>query len=170
GVNPENGDIYWTVDGGGNSTPAVSGNIAIVHGDQKANGLLAYEVSLTGAKKIWSHEFEGRGSASPIVHEGSVYLIGGERAACCDLKTGKIHWEEHLKAEISSPILTHGKLIALTNNGGFLSILSGDPDAYQLLHKSRFKAARCPSPALADGRLYIRNRESIACFDLRSDP
>ena len=41
------------------------------------------------------------------------------------------------------------------------------PDEYRELAKCRMRAARCPSPAISKGRLFLRMRDRVASFDLR---
>ncbi len=70
-------------------------------------------------------------------------------------------------AEISSPVLVDGKILAAGGSGTLLMI-AASPDKYMLLAKAPLKLAPCASPCIADGKIYLRLEKSIACFDLRA--
>jgi hypothetical protein len=84
-----------------------------------------------------------------------------------NLETGEVKWKETANSTITSPLLADGKLIVFENNGSHVSITSADPAAYQQFARVRIDAMGCTSPALGNGRLVVRQREKLACFDLR---
>ena len=96
-------------------------------------------------------------SASPVIHEGHVYFIGGGRARCVVLASGKVKWEKRLSgnATLSSPVLADGKLFAVA--APRLYVIKADPEKYQLLGKVKLGLAKWTSPAIADGR-HVRAR------------
>lgn len=53
------------------------------------------------------------------------------------------------------------------NNGTHLSIIKADPAGYQQLGRAKAEEMGCTSPALSNGRLIVRQKEKLACFDLR---
>jgi len=96
------------------------------------------------------------------VHGGLIYLAGSERFGCYDLRSGKVHWEEKARAEITSPILVDGKIVCITGNGGFLNLVEATTQEFRKLSKVRLRATRCPSPAFSDGRLFLKKKDHIA--------
>jgi hypothetical protein len=63
-----------------------------------------------------------------------------------------------------------GKFLVVEQNGSFLRLIKADPTSYQLLGRSKIGAMWCPTPAPNDGRLIVRKKNSVACFDLRAQP
>lgn len=168
-VDPKTGKCQWTAPGGGSSTVAVSGNLMVVFSGRREVGLTAYKLSVESAEPAWKYEFTDRAS-SPIIYEKHVYAIGGRgngRVMCLSLEAGKLMWEKRVgNTEIASPILVDGKLIAVTGYGDGLLLLKATPTEYTELAKTRASMAPCTSPAFADGKLYLRLKSSVACYDL----
>ena len=94
--------------------------------------------------------------------------MGGGRHLCASLKDGGTRWSEQVNCELSSPILAGNRLLVLERNGGYLAMVRADSTSYQPLGKARVQAMRASSPALADGRIYVRNKDKVICYDLRA--
>ena len=47
-----------------------------------------------------------------------------------------------------------------------LLMIDATPTKYDELAKARMKALWCPSPAYAEGRLFVRTDEGVTCYDL----
>ena len=62
-----------------------------------------------------------------------------------------------------------GKLLVLENNGTHLRMVKADPSGYQQLGRAKADAMGCTSPALSNGRMVIRNKEKLICYDLRPE-
>ena len=166
---PKTGKILWSVPGGGWSTPAASDDHLVVFTNHKRTGVVAYKLSPTQPEKLWQLEGEDRG-ASPVIHKDHAYVFGGRykaRARCIELATGKLKWEEKLPTtELASPAVADGKLFVAVSRS-FMYMIAANPEAYTLLGKARMPVVGCTSPALVDGRAYLRLRNGVACYDLR---
>ncbi len=169
GLDPATGEKLWSVEGGGQSTPVTAGDWVVFYSGADGVGLRAAKYQKEGPPQTaWSHFWVTRRySGSPIIHEGHVYLYCGEKHQCVVLETGEVKWKETASSTITSPLLADGKIIVYENNGSHVSITSADPAAYQQFARVRIDGMGCTSPALANGRLVIRQREKLACFDLR---
>lgn len=172
GIDPNTGHIVWSVEGGGQSTPVTSGDWLVFYSGADGVGLRAAKYQKDAAPKTeWSHFWVTRRySGSPIIHEGHVYLTCGEKHQCVNLETGEVRWQQTASSTITSPILADGKIIVLENNGSHVSLTRADPAAHAQLARVRIDAMGCTSPALANGRLIVRQKEKLACFDLRPAP
>jgi len=166
-VDPKEGRLLWTVLGGGWSTVAIEGDIMALFSRRREVGLSAFKLAEKGAKGLWNYSLTDRG-ASPVVHNGHVYAIGGKgraRAVCIDVATGRARWDERVRGtEISSPILADGKLIAVV--GTTLQMTSVTPDRYTHLGTANLNVEPCTSPAMVNGKLYLRRKDGIACYEL----
>ena len=168
-LDPETGEVLWTAQGGGESTPVVVGDWLVAYSRQEKIGLAGYELSSEGAEMVWHHALEARRTQStPVIFKGYVYFAGGENQMCVDLATGKVKWHEKRKCTISSPLIADGKFILLEKNGSDLVMLKASPEAHQELVKTRVKAMWCPSPVVSDGRLFVRKSNGVACYNLAS--
>lgn len=160
------GEIAWEAPGGGNSTPVVQGDTMVVFSGNGKVGVTAYRLSLEKAEKVWTIEgFTDRG-ASPLVHEGRAYAVGGHGVLCIDLESGKELWREKPgTGEISSPILADGKILAYAGGGGVV-MLKANPTGCTAVAKAKLGMVECTSPAFFDGKLVVRGGEALHCFDL----
>lgn len=170
GLSPADGKVQWTVEGGGQSTPVTQGDWLVVYSGAKDVGLRAYQyVKEAAPKAAWSHFWVTmRYSGSPIIHEGHVYLTCGGKHQCVELASGKVTWlENEVNSTITSPIIADGKLIVYENNGSHLRVVKAVPGAYQQLARVKVEGMGCSSPALSHGKLIVRQREKLVCFDMR---
>jgi len=163
------GEFLWKAPGGGQATPVVSNDVLVLV-SYKQKAILAYDLAKDAEpKQRWSISLEAkRHAASPIAHDGLFYLMGGGRHLCVALKDGGTRWSEQVNCELSSPILAGNRLLVLERNGGYLAMVRTDSASYQPLGKARVQAMRASSPALADGRIYVRMKDKVACYDLRA--
>lgn len=96
------------------------------------------------------------------------------RMECVDLKTGKSVWKDDRRprrdeAFGQGQLLRADDLILVLTEFGELVLVEATPAAFREL--GRISAlTKGPktwnTPALADGRIYVRNEEEMACFDL----
>jgi len=87
------------------------------------------------------------------------------KALCAEAKTGKVIWEERLPGagEVSaSPVMVDGKIYSIHERGR-VSVFEAKPK-FKLLADNDLKEDVYASPAVADGRLYIRGVNTLFCF------
>ncbi|MFO1440929.1 MAG: PQQ-binding-like beta-propeller repeat protein [Verrucomicrobiaceae bacterium] len=170
GLNPENGDLLWTAEGGSQSTPVASGDWLVLYSGTEGVGLRAYQMQADGKPKAaWSKFWMTRRyTGSPIIHEGNVYLCCGEKHQCIDLATGTEKWVvNEVSSTITSPLLADGKLLVYENNGTHVRMVKATNSAYEQLGRAKTDALGCSSPAIANGKLIVRQKDKLVCFDLR---
>ena len=169
GLDPTDGAVKWTTEGGGQSTPVASGDWLVIYSGTKDVGLRAYKADAEGKPKTaWSRFWlTRRYTGSPIIHDGLVFHCCGEKHLCVELETGKVRWEEVVNSTISSPLLADGKVIVQENNGTHIRLIKADPTSYQVLARAKADAMGCASPVVSDGRLFVRQKDKLVCFDVR---
>ena len=166
-VDLKTGAVGWTAPGGGDSTPAIAGDILAVQVRNPKLGFVAYKLSATGAEKLWNHPFDPlRTQSSPITHAGRAFLMDDNTHFCWDLVSGKLQWEASVPSSIASPVLADGKIFVLINNGNNLQIVKATGPERVELGKANVRATWCPSPTVADGKLLLRMKDRVKCFDL----
>jgi hypothetical protein len=81
-----------------------------------------------------------------------------------------VSWvENEVNSTITSPIMADGKLMVLENNGTHLRIVKAGTDGYHQLARPKIEGMGCTSPALSNGRLVVRQKDKLTCFDLRPE-
>jgi outer membrane protein assembly factor BamB len=103
------------------------------------------------------------------------YLYGttGQALLCAEFATGKLKWEDR---SVGAASLLHadGRLY-LHGENGQVALVEATPDGYR--EKGRFTPPAQPDrgrskawayPAVANGRLYIRDLTSLWCYDIKA--
>lgn len=109
-------------------------------------------------------------------HHGGVVLVGGQLygfsdsiLTCIDFATGEPRWRERSVGK-GSLIAADGKLFLLSESA-VVGLVEATPAGYRELGRFTIERDSRPSwahPALADGRLYIRNGDAIYCYDVKA--
>lgn len=169
GLDPDTGVKRWSVEGGGQSSPVSEGDRLVVFSGAKDVGLRCYLHQEQGPpRKLWSRWWLSRRyTGSPVIYNDHVYLLCGGKHQCVSLDDGAVKWEADAESTITSPLLVDGRLLVVEQNGLFLSMVKPDPSSYQPLGRAKIEAMWCPTPAPSNGRLIVRRKDRIVCFDLR---
>jgi len=100
-----------------------------------------------------------------LVMDDRLYCVTDDGFAdCYDIATGKEVWaRKHLKnAQVySSPVLIDGKVFAPIDDEVF--VYPATP-TFKLLSQNKLGEGIIASPAVADGRLYIRGAKHLFCI------
>jgi outer membrane protein assembly factor BamB len=83
-----------------------------------------------------------------------------------ELKTGKVQWDVG-RFGAGTVTLVDDKLLLIRENGELIVALATPKELRPLSWAQLLPAIVRSYPALADGRLYVRNERLLACFDLK---
>jgi len=103
-----------------------------------------------------------------VVHRDSIYGFDGRVLTCVDLQTGKRCWKEGRYGSGQVLLLGDQPLLVVVTDEGEVVLVAANPNEHQEL--GRFRAVEGKTwnhPVIAHGRLYVRNAQEIACYDLR---
>jgi outer membrane protein assembly factor BamB len=179
GIDPAKGTIQWRYAIGNRfnancATPVWAEGLLFVSAAY-GTGCAALEVRRDGAKwsvrEKWRHGGLQNVFGTSIVLGGHVYGHHGNAGAvtlrCLELKTGERKWAERQPGR-ATMIAVQGHLVSLDERGG-LRLIVARPDGYRAKGEVRglleYKA--WAAPALAEGRLYLRDQKHLVCLDLR---
>ncbi|HZN34982.1 MAG TPA: PQQ-binding-like beta-propeller repeat protein [Pirellulaceae bacterium] len=98
--------------------------------------------------------FDNIGSAGPVTH-----------LTCVDVATGKRAWQQTRFGK-GNLIAADGKLFISTMKGE-LVVVRATPKAYEEIGRLAILGSTRQAPALAGGRLYLRDDKEIVCLDVR---
>jgi outer membrane protein assembly factor BamB len=124
------------------------------------------------ATQIWRTENQNINHwSTPVVKDGYLYGMfsfkeyGAGPLACVDIRTGEKKWSQPGYGP-GNVILTGDLLLALTD-AGELVLVDAKPDAYHEKARAHAITGKCWStPALVDGKAYVRSTVEGGCFDL----
>lgn len=131
------------------------------------NALIAFKI---GGGQVWKFQRSIPQLPSPLVYRGVVYMINeGGVLTTLDAATGKLHKQARLRGEAdryySSPVAADGK-VYLASHTGVVSVLKAGPDQ-ELLGVNPLEDEILATPALVDGRIYVRTKAHLYCFGAR---
>ena len=191
-VDLETGKVLWEKldrisSNYGCTSAVVAGDILV--SQFTGEGLRAYKLTNSGAALLWKRPANrSEPSAAYTVWQKCLYVFAdikeGTTWLCLDLNTGETKWkgddyaaDGHVGGVFASPLVADGKLfntIGAVHNDrndhedvNSLEMVSAAPDGkYQRLGKFSPRICLMTSPALANGRLYLRLEKGVACYDL----
>ena len=168
GIDLASGSVLWSTPGGGDCTPAIVGDVLAVQSSNPKVGILAGKLTADGFTRLWNIPYDPlRSSSSPLILGEQVFLMDDGFHFCFDLATGRELWKEKAgNSAISSPVLADGKIFLVTAGGAKVIMLKPSAEKYIVLGSANARALWCPSPAIADGKLVLRGRKGLLCYDL----
>ena len=115
------------------------------------------------SKLLWHVETGAPYTSSIVQHDGLLYMATEMGiVSCIDARTGERVWRERLGGIYSaSPVYANGKIYLVSENGETLVLRAGRTP--QVLARNKLDLRVIASPAIADGRIFIRgDRHLIA--------
>lgn len=160
------GKVLWSVPGGWAGSPVVSGDYLVAAGAR-----YAYKMTAEKAEKVWDRG--GMSATTAVIFAGHVYACTGRHFTCTKLEgDGKPLWDKMGTfsggdyVENGSPVFADGKLFTIGERG-LLTMIKASPEKFELLGKvENSGAAENTTPAIAEGKMYLRMTNCVACFDL----
>ena len=164
-------EYEWTTTFANNIAGAcVAGDRVLITSAYNHNAICCLKISSGKATKVWEQRYASK-VCTPLVHENRVY-VAWQRLRCLDLESGRQLWEGESFGDAGSLIATaDDRLIAWVGNGEVIlaETAKRSPKKLTVLAKSKrmFRDDVWPHIALADGRLYCKNRDgTLHCFAL----
>jgi outer membrane protein assembly factor BamB len=105
-----------------------------------------------------------------VLVDGYIYGYDSSVLTCLKWDTGEVMWKDRSVGK-GSLVYADGLLFVLSENG-VVGLVEASPKAYREL--SRFKLPQrsdrptWPHPVLANGHLYIRDQDTIYCYDVKN--
>jgi outer membrane protein assembly factor BamB len=175
GLTPDRGDVLWeypwtTQYDVNASQPLVSGNNRVFISTGYGTGAAVVELTKRGAgfsvREVWRNIRMKNKFTSSVLLDGFIYGLDDSILACLDAATGDLKWKGG-RYGYGQVLLADGHLIVLTEDGD-LALVRATPEKFDEL--ARFPVLDGKTwnhPALAEGRLLVRNEQQMAMFDLR---
>ncbi|NQU23925.1 MAG: PQQ-binding-like beta-propeller repeat protein, partial [Candidatus Nealsonbacteria bacterium] len=113
---------------------------------------------------IWSCGQGLYNSPSPVVAGELLFMVNNYGILrCFDAHTGRLKWKERIKGEYrASPLVADGRVYFL-NMEGLTTVVSASP-RFDRLTENQLDDETIASPAVSDGKIFIRGRKSLYCL------
>jgi outer membrane protein assembly factor BamB len=177
-VDPATGKVRWDAPWRARMQASVNAASPLVVGDSVFitasydTGASLVRIGAGGPKQVWgSDESLSAHYATPVHKDGFLYGFHGRQEfgqalRCIELATGKVRWSEE-KYGAGTVTLAGDKLLIVRESGDIVLA-----EASRAGYKPLATAHALPKvvrayPAIAGGRLYIRNERTLACLNLK---
>jgi outer membrane protein assembly factor BamB len=132
-------------------------------------GATVFEISRAGdiysVKEAWKSRKLKNRFASSVLHDGHIYGLDEDILTCLEAETGEVKWKDG-RYGYGQVLLASGHLLIQCANGD-LALVKATPERHvEVARVPALKGKTWNVPALAGGRLLVRNIAEMACFDL----
>ena len=175
GLTPESGSLLWSypwdTDMGINvSQPVVVDNNRFFISSGYGKGAALVELKANGntftPTTIWENTNMKNKFNSSVLHNGYVYGLDEGILVCLDVNTGERKWKEG-RFGYGQVILASGHLIVTHGETGEVALIKATPDKYtEVARFAALQGRMWNYPAIADGRLLVRNSSEMAAYDI----
>lgn len=182
-ADPATGKKVWGFAAGHQRTgmpatqPHLVGPGEVMIAFSEAGGTMLLEVAPGADGEEWSIEpkWQSR-DLKPyfndyVRYEDAIYGFDGNIFACIDLETGKRRWKKGRYGAGQVLLLADQGLLLVLSEQGEAILVEADPK--ELREVARFQAIEGKTwnhPTIVGDRLYVRNAEEIACYELPLSP
>jgi outer membrane protein assembly factor BamB len=135
------------------------------------NGVNAFRLGgrgdMTAKSTLWKYEKSLPNVPSPLLYRGIIYLCkeGGILTAL-DAKTGKVLKQARITGALgdyfASPVAADGRIYTISHEGK-LSVIKAGAE-WEVERQVVFPEAVNATPAILDGRVYVRTHAALYCF------
>lgn len=169
-IEPKTGKVLWTIPGMSmdHKTPIDGDHIILATGKERVG---CYRMSPSGATRLWDIGFPGA-NARGLILKGMVFIPASPEAVCLSLETGAVlgkqpgQWLHVLPSGVGDRAICD-----VSNNGGAMRMYRlGRDGKFAHLGDHGIPVTCCTTPAIADGRLVVRGRNEVLCYDIRANP
>lgn len=125
---------------------------------------------VTSTHVLWRYRKSLPNVTSPLLYRNVLYIVkDGGVVTSLNPATGEVHKQARLSGAIerywASPVAAAGKVYMLSQ-AGKLSVLEAQPK-WDVITVNDLEDECFATPAIADGRLYVRTRSALYCFGKR---
>jgi outer membrane protein assembly factor BamB len=174
GLKPEDGALLWEIPwqvqyDNAIAQPVLVGTNRFVMSAGYGGGAMLVEISRAGegflARQVWKNQNLKNKFNNSVFWNGFVYGLDEGILTCIDAATGRRQWKEG-RYGYGQLLLASGHLVVLSGEGE-LVLVRASPEKHQEL--ARFQAIQGKTwnhPAIANGRILVRNAVEMACFQI----
>ncbi len=161
----------WKVDNYRATQPLVSGNAVLVStslGVGTRQLTVKHEANVWNVTEDWTSLDMKPDYNDFVEYQGHIYGFDGNIFACVSLETGKRQWKKGRYGNGQVLLLPDAGQMLVISETGELVLLKADPDKHVEIAKiPAIEGKTWNHPVLIGNRLYLRNGEEAACYELQ---
>lgn len=150
--------------------PIVFGDDQVFISSEVANGGAMLKVSHTGdqwnVSEVWKNRYLGIKFSNAVLHQDHLYGLANGYLTCVEAKTGERKWKAR-QSYGNGQVLLAGDVLVITTESGEVALVSATPTKFIEMKKVLVFTGRTWNvPAIARGKLYLRNHQEMSCLKL----
>lgn len=180
GLNPENGELLWSLANRQNMfnhnsiTPIIVGDTVICGANQRPT--FALKLAQAGGKwatsKLWETRDVTMSTSSPVLDGKRLYVVNEKRrgqVACMALDSGKVLWECPGNKGEQVTLFDIGSQVLVFSQTSELFVYKKTGDTLSELAKYQVAdSATWSSPAISGNRLLVKGAETLGLWEIPS--
>ncbi len=178
GLDPKEGKVLWhhewKTDGPAPRCvqPALAGDDRVLLATAMGNGerLLRIDRKDDGwadPAEVWTSRALNAYFNDRVIHKGHIYGFDGNMFTCLNVDDGKARWRGGRYGNGQVLLLADQDLLLVLSEKGDVVLVAADPDKHRELGRFHAIDGKCWNhPVVAHGKLYVRNGEEAACYEL----
>jgi outer membrane protein assembly factor BamB len=170
--NPDDGSCYWFVQGPSEdfcSSPVYNekSGLVLVSSAWPVRDLVAIrpdgQGDVTKSHVVWQSRKGACYVPSPVcVGDYLLTTMTTGEVHCIEPATGNILWVKDLGTQYSSPVVASG-LVYMPNDEGVITVIKPGP-GFELVAKNCIGERMYASPAISNGKIYLRSFQHLFCI------
>jgi len=121
---------------------------------------------VTKSRVLWRYRKALPNTSSPLLYQGVLYLIRDGIFTSLNPETGEVHKQARLSGALgsywSSPVAADGKIFLASEEGKVVAVSA--VAQWEILAINNLDEDIFATPAILDGRIYVRTRAALYCF------
>jgi outer membrane protein assembly factor BamB len=122
------------------------------------------------SRVLWRYRKALPNTSSPLLYQGVLYLIRDGIFTSLNPETGEVYKQARVAGALgsywSSPVAADGKIL-LASEEGKVVVMHADAE-WEILSINNLDDDIFATPAILDGRIYVRTRAALYCFGKKS--
>jgi outer membrane protein assembly factor BamB len=161
------GKYPWRTDWDANiATPIFIPPDKVYISSSYGTGAAVLKINKASFTEVWKSTVSKNHFNSSVLYQGYIYGFDDAILQCIEANTGTEKWK-HGGFGKGSVILVEGNLIVLGERGQ-LALVEATPAGYKEKALTQpLEGKTWTNPALANGKLYLRNQKEIVCLNLK---
>ncbi len=170
GYDAEKGTELWRVDGMHFQcipSPVVFADMVLACSGENtmAIKLDGKTGDLTKSNVVWKNKKANAFVPSPLLYKDYLYLPADRNfVTCFDARTGTQVWKERLGEQFHASPVAAGDRVYIATKEGAVKVFRAGP-SFELLADNPMDETIVASPALANGRIYLRGEKHLFCVE-----
>ncbi len=173
--NPATGAVLWDYEWPMKDAfrvlqPLVIGDTVLVASNMEGCRLIrvTHDADAWSTKEVWKSLDINPNFNDYVAHNGFLYGFDAQMFCCIDLATGKRTWKRGRYGFGQVLLVKDQGLLVIQAESGVVALVEANATAH--VERGKFTALEGKTwnhPVVAHGKLFVRNGEEIACFDMQ---